>query len=107
WQVSHGTATVPVWSHDGHELFYVKDGNMMAVEVHPGTPFTAGLPKVLFHAPGNMHLDLDLKSASFRLTPDDRRFLMIRNVTPWDTTGTPRLVLALNFLRQLEQTSGR
>ncbi|MGH7654546.1 MAG: protein kinase domain-containing protein, partial [Gemmatimonadaceae bacterium] len=30
WQVSHGTATVPVWSHDGHELFYVKDGNMMA-----------------------------------------------------------------------------
>jgi Tol biopolymer transport system component len=49
WQVSTNGGSLPVWSRNGNELFFVgADRRMMAVEVKGGSTFAAGVPKSLF-----------------------------------------------------------
>jgi len=53
WQVSTSGGSLPVWSRDGKELFFIGgDRKMMAVELKSGAgsgaKFEAGLPKALF-----------------------------------------------------------
>lgn len=50
WQVSGGGGTMPVWSRDGKQLFYIGlDGKMMAAAVHiSGNQFVADTPRALF-----------------------------------------------------------
>ena len=50
WQISTDGAREPVWSRDGHELFFrSRDGRkMMAVIVHPGSTFKWDAPRLLF-----------------------------------------------------------
>ena len=47
--VSTNGGTLPVWSRDGKELFYIgANRKMMAMEVKGGSNFEAGVPKPLF-----------------------------------------------------------
>ena len=49
WQVSTEGGTQPRWRRDGRELFYLApDGKLMSVQIEPGRPFRAAVPKVLF-----------------------------------------------------------
>jgi Tol biopolymer transport system component len=49
WQVSTNGGTVPVWSRDGKELYFIgADQRLMAVEVKSGAKFDAGVPQPLF-----------------------------------------------------------
>jgi Tol biopolymer transport system component len=50
WQVSANGGYLPVWSHDGRELYFTNADNtrMMAAEIRPGATFQAGPPKELF-----------------------------------------------------------
>jgi Tol biopolymer transport system component len=50
WQVSASSGYLPVWSHDGRELYFTNADNtrMMAAEIRPGATFQAGPPKELF-----------------------------------------------------------
>ena len=52
-QISTGGGSVPLWSRDGRELFFVSpDGRqMLAVPVQSGTTLVAGRPQVLFEFP--------------------------------------------------------
>ena len=72
--VSTGGGEVPVWSHDGKELFYRRGQSMMGVQVDTTARFRASTPKVLFSNPSYVGVGGDL---SFDVTPDGRRFLMI------------------------------
>jgi len=103
WQVSSGNAGAPVWAHDGRTLFYAGGGNMSAVDLDPGPPFVVGQPRVLFSLPTGVVRSPGevLGARQFALTPDDQRFLMIRNVDPWATTAPPQLVLVQNFFEEL------
>jgi len=103
WQVSSGSAGGPAWAHDGRTLFYAWAGNMNAVDVDPGPPFVAGQPRVLFPLPTGVRQSppVTLGARQFALTPDDQRFLMIRNVDPWVTTAAPKLVIVQNFFEEL------
>ena len=47
-QVSTNGGSVPVWSRDGKELFFVSAGKMMVVEVKAGQNFEVGAPRPLF-----------------------------------------------------------
>jgi len=74
WQISTNGGGEPHWSHSGRELFFVSGSNMLtAVEVVPGTTFTAGKRQDLFivstYAGG---------VRSWDITPDDQHFVMIR-----------------------------
>jgi Tol biopolymer transport system component len=85
--VSTGGGIVPVWSHDGKELFYLSPDSLMAVSVAGdgsfGTPrrlFDRSPYYVLFH--------------TYDVSPDGKRFLMIRR----DPGSVPRqLNVILNW----------
>jgi DNA-binding SARP family transcriptional activator len=100
WAVSSGAGTEPVWSHRGSELFYRDgSGNLVVVEVHTHPRFSLGRSAALFPAAGY---------ASYRFTPqyavapDDRRFLMIRQLE----TGTPdKVIVVENWFEELRAKS--
>ena len=100
WQVSSGGGSAPLWAHNGRELFYVADGKMYVVRIHPGPPFSAEPPRVLFTIPDRIRAGSPV-GGTFAITPDDRRFLMVRDNKWEDMAGTPTLVVVQNFFDEL------
>ena len=76
--LSRGDGSEPRWARSGRELFFKSGDRLMAVEVAPGSTFGTGNPRPLFSV-------AKYRSAKNRpqydVTPDGRRFLMIRDVT--------------------------
>ena len=73
--ISTGGGTEPRWAHSGKELFYKSGGQLMTVPVAPGESFVPGAPKPLFALAGYRAAR---NRQQYDVTPDDRRFLMIR-----------------------------
>ena len=69
WQVSTNGGSLPVWSRNGKELFFLgADRKMMAVELKGGSKFEAGLTKSLF--------DTRLGTSAWFDVSADGRFLL-------------------------------
>ena len=100
WQVSSGGGSAPLWAHNGRELFYVANGKMNVVRIHPGPPFSAEPPRVLFTIPDGLRAGSPV-GGTFAITPDDRRFLMVRDNKWEDMAGTPTLVVVQSFFDEL------
>ena len=100
WQVSSGGGSAPVWAHNGRELFYVSRGKMNVVAIHPGPPFSAEPPRVLFPIPERVRAG-SLERGTFATTPDDQRFLMVRDNSWGEMAGTPTVVVVENFFTEL------
>ena len=96
--VSRGGGSEPRWAHSGRELFYKSGGQLMSVAVTSGPPLTLGTPRPLFSV-------APYRSARNRqqydVSPDDRRFLMIR-----EPAADPRgnAVYVENWFTELEAT---
>jgi Tol biopolymer transport system component len=93
WQVSTGIGgSVPHWSADGRELFYVTgDRDLMTVEVKSGSEFQASSPKPLFSLSSLTPVTV------FEVSRDGRRFLQ---GIPREATGSP-VTLVLNWTAEL------
>jgi serine/threonine-protein kinase len=100
WQISAGGAESPVWSNNGHVLFYESDRRIVAVDYTvEGNKFVPGKPRVwsekqLFFA-GSSNLDL---------APDGKRFAVL--TTPEFTgaeKGSVHVILLLNFFDELKR----
>ena len=80
WQVSSGGGKGPLWAHSGRELFYI-DGarNMVSMSVTLGPAIRLGDRQVLFRVEDSLYLS-DYRT-SFDITPDDRSFLMAREIS--------------------------
>ena len=100
WQVSSGGGSAPLWAHNGRALFYVSGKNMYVVQLHPGPPFSAEPPRVLFAIPERVRHG-SLVRGTFAITPDDQRFLMVRDKSWEDMAGTPTMVVVENFFEEL------
>jgi eukaryotic-like serine/threonine-protein kinase len=100
WQLSSGGGSAPVWAHNGRELFYVSRGKMNVVAIHPGPPFSADPPRVLFTVPDRVRAG-SMERGTFAITPDDQRFLMVRDNDWTEMAGTPTLVVVENFFEEL------
>jgi serine/threonine-protein kinase len=100
WQVSSGGGSAPLWAHNGRELFYVANGKMNVVRINPGPPFSAEPPRVLFAIPDGVRAG-SLVRGTFAVTPDDQRFLMVRDNSWADMAGTPTLVVVQSFFDEL------
>ena len=100
WQLSSGGGSAPLWAHNGRELFYTSRGKMYVVALHPGSPFSAEPPRVLFAIPDRVRTGSPLRG-TFALTPDDQRFLMVRDNSWQDMAGTPTVVVVENFFDEL------
>jgi serine/threonine-protein kinase len=100
WQVSSGGGSAPLWSRSGRELFYVKDNTMYVVRITPGPSFTAEPPRALFTVPERVRVGA-LERGTMAITPDDQRFLMVRD-NSWEAmAGTPTMVVVQNFFAEL------
>jgi serine/threonine-protein kinase len=72
--VSTQGGRLPVWSHNGRELFYAElnPRRVMAVEIGSGPSFQAGRPQPLFI------IRNDSGGAGFGVSPDGKKFLVRR-----------------------------
>ncbi len=100
WQVSSGGGSAPVWGHNGRELFYANAGQMYVVRINPGPPFSAEPPRILFTMPERVRAGLPTRG-TFAITPDDQRFLMVRDNRWEDMAGARTLVVVENFFEEL------
>jgi Tol biopolymer transport system component len=74
WQISGGGGSMPRWSADGKELFYVSpDGKLMAATIHGGETFSADGPRPLFQT--RLRLLNGITRMQYDILPDGR-FLM-------------------------------
>ena len=101
WQVSLHGGTEPVWAHNGHELFYRNPAGDVVSADYTGQPtFAVGRQTVLF--PGSTYMQ-DNSHREYDVSPDDRRFLMIR---PRRSGRNATLVMVENWFTELEQKVG-
>jgi serine/threonine-protein kinase len=103
WQVSKSGGMEPRWSRDGRELFYRNGDAMMVVDVETEPTFKSGTPKTLFR--GNYH---SYQGHNWDLSPDGKRFLMIKQAQPAGDKSTPaaerqKLNVILNWFEELKQ----
>ena len=76
FQVSLNGGTEPLWAHSGRELFYRNTaGELVAAEITTRPSFVVTRQRALFPAGGFF---ADDSHRAYDLSPDDRRFLMIR-----------------------------
>ncbi len=100
-QVSVRGGYEPAWAHSGRELFYKSGRNLMSASVVPDTTFVIGERRVLFStqgygAPYTVHQLYDV-------TPDDQRFVMIRNIEEQEAS---ELIVVTNFFEELKAKVG-
>jgi serine/threonine-protein kinase len=100
WQVSTGGGTRPLWARSGRELFYlVEPGRMMSVSIPPGPTFAAGKPQVMFE--GRYYTG---GGRSYDVSPDGRRFLMIKEARPTGEVPPPaQLIVVQNWTEELKR----
>jgi len=96
WVVSN-VGGAPLWSADGQELFYWNSQMLMQVAIG-ADPRTAAAPRRLF---GGEYVTGVFQRA-FDISPDGRRFLMMKNVQNADA---PRdsIVVVENFAEELKR----
>ncbi|MEO7962410.1 MAG: protein kinase, partial [Gemmatimonadaceae bacterium] len=93
----------PRWAHSGRELFYLKgdESEMMVVPVSPDPPFRSAEPRVLFHVGKDLsHIGIPWYNW-FDVSPDDQRFIMMRNVSGAAPRVDP-IVVIHNLLGEVE-----
>jgi len=74
--ISSGGGVHPVWRGDGRELYYWRDGALVAVKLGAavgGAPPAPGAQTVLFRAPYNVGVN-----TMYDVSPDGERFVIVR-----------------------------
>jgi eukaryotic-like serine/threonine-protein kinase len=88
--VSSGEGAIPVWSRDGHELFYRQGRDMMVVPVRPeGDAFGTPVPRVLFT--GTFVRD-PYGDQDYDVSPDGR-FLMMQPTALAESNFTVHVIV--------------
>ena len=108
WQVSTNGGQAPLWAHSGKELFYV-DGTkrMMVVAVAPGISPGLGPRRVLFQLSDDIPLGTPEHYTPWDISPDDKRFIMIRQVK-LGVRAAPSYIMVENWFRELKsRTAGK
>jgi serine/threonine-protein kinase len=102
-QVSTDGGTRPLWARDGQELFYLTPTDaLMRVGVARGPTWAATAPTKLFerhYGAAAFHF-----GRTYDVSPDGRRFLMIKDSATGDPNVTPAsIVVVLNWFEELKQ----
>jgi serine/threonine-protein kinase len=100
WQISTAGGFAALWAHSGRELFYgAPSGDFMAVPVASGSTFNPGVPQRLF--PLGSGLIPSSIVPYYDLTPDDRRFVMVRLAAVNQAPGAGQIVMVDNWFEEL------
>ena len=73
-QVSRGGGTLPRWSPNGRELYYVSGGNLMSAAVETGPALRASAPRTVFPLPPLVSYG----GHPYDVSPDGMRFLVLK-----------------------------
>jgi len=103
WQVSVEGGSQPRWSPDGRELYYLAPNpdHVVAVSVMAGSTFSAGERHTLFNLPTGA------TTFGWEVTPDGRRFTMIRARAGPAGRNARELVVVENFFEELRAKVGK
>jgi serine/threonine-protein kinase len=102
WQVSTGGGTQPLWARDGKELFYrAVDGAVMRAAVDGGTTFKSDTPMRLF--PGPYLAGGGNGGRTYDMSPDGKRFLMVKEGAPDERAAPHSLILVQNWFEELKR----
>jgi len=96
--ISTNGGSTPVWSPDGHELFYMNGAAMMAVPIAAhGTDFRPGKPELLFEGPFDTTQEMN-----FDIAPDGNHFVMVEA----DPDARPTTVnVVVNWIEDLRRAA--
>jgi Tol biopolymer transport system component len=99
WRISPEGGKAPVWGRTGRELFYLDESNiLMAVPIQTsGTQFSYGKPTKVF----DRRYSDDFYS--YDVTPDGRRFLMMKESDAGDRPDAPTMIVVLNWFEELKR----
>jgi serine/threonine-protein kinase len=96
WQVSTAGGSEPVWSGTGRELLYINGrSEMISAEIQSGATFSVGKQRALFSTSQFVRAG---PLPSYSLSPDNQRFLMVRE---GESTQQSELIVAENWLQGL------
>jgi serine/threonine-protein kinase len=97
WQVSNAGGVQPLWARSGLELFYVTpDGALIAVPVEPrGATWSAGSAARLVEGRYYTGAAVNQPSLQYDVSPDGKRFLMIKEGDSTDQTSAPPQVIVV------------
>ena len=76
-QASVETGETPVWSRDGHRLYFVHGGRLLAATVTPGPAFGVAAPQSMFESD---YLFGTRSHANYDVAPDGKQFLFLKPV---------------------------
>jgi len=93
-QISTNGGELPLWRHDGHELFYGSlDGKLMAVAVREGKAFESDSPTELFRVNAK-----SMEGFPYAASADGQKFLVN---TRTEQPGGPSLIVVQNWAANL------
>jgi serine/threonine protein kinase len=103
WQVSTDGGARPLWARNGQELFYLTaTGALMRVGVARGPTWAATAPRKLFER--DYGIAAFHSGRTYDVSPDGRRFLMIKNVGAGDPNApSASMVVVENWFEELKQ----
>ena len=108
WQVSTDGGMAPVWARDGRGLYFVRDSAIMSVALETNGSVKASAPEVLFDSPEYV-LTQTWNWRAFDLSPDGKRFLMVKRVadsdsdSDSDSASKPEIRVFLNWTEELKR----
>ncbi len=100
WQVSSNGGVDPHWAHGTNELYYLSPTAMMAAEYQTEPTFRVGDQRELF--PVGPEFLRGINYRLYDLSPDDRRFVMLRPVGQAPESDV-RVVLVENWFEELKR----
>ncbi|MEO8335402.1 MAG: protein kinase [bacterium] len=92
-QISQDGGAEPVWSRDGHRVFYRSGHQLFAASVTSGPSFVVGARAPLF----TDDFEGEMPHSNYDVTPDGKRFIMVAA----RTQGGPETVVVVNWLSEL------
>ena len=104
--LSSDGGTDPIWNRGGQEIFYRNADKMMVVPVSTAGGFKAGKPRLLWEGHYSQGMSSScgwpgVSSASYDVTADGQRFLMVKD-NDQDASATS-IVVVLNWTEELKR----
>jgi eukaryotic-like serine/threonine-protein kinase len=101
WQVSIAGGTEPAWSGTGRELLYINgNSEMVSAQIPSGATFSVGRQRAPFSV---AQFSLPGPVPSFSLSPDGKRFLMIRE---GEASQPSEVIFAEHWVDELRAHAG-
>ena len=98
WQISTDGGSEPLWARNGEELFFRRDGAVVAVRIQTDPVFSVGNPEVILEGP---YLQGILGGRSYDINADGDKFLMLATIT--DESAAPQIVIVQNWVEELKR----